>query len=72
MFLKLTDMDYNDDGTDLSEEKDIFMESSKIIFMRRYNWHGKRDCTELYIGTNAWPKVKETPEEIIEMIGQYK
>lgn len=71
MFLKLTELDYNDNGDDLLEKRAIFFDSSSIIFMRRDTWHDKVDCTEIYIGTDSWPKVKETPEEIIEMIRWY-
>jgi hypothetical protein len=67
MFLKLTELTF-----DLYPpiENEIFIQSNSILFMRRSSvYMPDQFATTLYLGgNNYWPKIKESPEEIIRMI----
>jgi hypothetical protein len=74
MFLKLTELTFDFDPRKPPREEEIFIQSTSILSMRRTQVYlPDQFCTTIYVGTNHWPRVKETPEEIIDMVyGQCK
>jgi hypothetical protein len=67
-FIKLTEIDSD------RNEKEIFIQGSIIYFMRKISiWGpdhpgGELKVTQIYTDGSYWPHVKETPEQIMEMI----
>lgn len=69
MFLKLTELMLDAEEGFPPREEVIFIQSSSILFMHRGHVLDV-EYTSFYLGHPYWPKVKETPEQIMEMTGQ--
>ena len=73
MFLKLTELTLDSWSTTPPAETKIFVQSDHIMVLRPRGEFNGQTATSIYMGVNHWPLVKETPEEIIDMVyGQCK